>query len=160
MTTTQITTKDHAPSTSADREFVTFIVGDHLFGVPVLRVQDILVTDAIASVPLAPREIRGSINLRGRIVTVLDVRARLGLPDRREELRGRAMGVTVERGHDLYTLLVDSVGDVVTLSPDGREPNPSSLDAVWNDVVEGVYRHNDRLLVVLDTDKFLNIQTN
>ncbi|HJO73973.1 MAG TPA: chemotaxis protein CheW, partial [Rhodospirillales bacterium] len=62
-------------------DYVTFYVGDQMFGIPVLRVQDILTPDTIAPIPLAPKEVRGSINLRGRIVTVVDVRVRLGLPN-------------------------------------------------------------------------------
>ena len=78
--------------------FVTFAVGDHLFGVPVEQVQDILTLHAIARVPLGPPEVRGMINLRGRIVTVVDVRTRLGMePAEAGSSRG-AMGVTVENG--------------------------------------------------------------
>ena len=91
-------------------QFVTFTVNGQMFGVPVLRVQDILQTHKIASIPLAPAEVRGSINLRGRIVTVIDVRARLGLEPADENATNQ-MGVTVEMGMDLYTLLADSIGD-------------------------------------------------
>jgi len=66
-------------------DFVTFTIGDQMFGIPVLRVQDILTPDRIAPIPLAPKEVRGSINLRRRIVTVIDVRVRLGLPPRKDE---------------------------------------------------------------------------
>ena len=96
-------------------DFVTFTIGDQMFGIPVLRVQDILTPDRIAPLPLAPKEVRGSINLRGRIVTVIDVRVRLGLPPRKDE-SGGSMAVTVEQDHDLYTLLVDKIGDVTGLS--------------------------------------------
>jgi purine-binding chemotaxis protein CheW len=158
-TATHTTATQRSVNPTANRDFVTFTVGDHLFGVPVLRVQDILVTDTIAPVPLAPAEVRGSINLRGRIVTVVDVRQRLGLPAMTGE-RARAMGVTVESGHELYTLLVDEVGDVVNVVADQREPSPSTLDAVWSDVVDGVFRHGDRLLITLDTDRLLNVRSN
>ena len=98
-------------------DFVTFTIGKQLFGIPVLRVQDILTPDQIAPIPLAPREVRGSINLRGRIVTVIDVRVRLSLPPREDASDGKNMGVTVEQDNDLYTLLVDQIGDVIGLSP-------------------------------------------
>lgn len=143
---------------AATTDFVTFTVAGQLFGIPVLKVQDILVPDKIAPVPLAPPEVRGSINLRGRIVTVIDVRTRLGLPDREGE-KSRGMGVTVENGHDLYTLLVDGVGDVITLSPDLYESNPSTLDQSWMEFADGVYRLQDRLMVVLNTEHMLDVRS-
>ena len=92
-------------------EFVTFRIADQLFGVHVLKVQDILRPEDIAFVPLAPPEVKGSINLRGRIVTVIDVRVRLGLSE--NESQENNMGVTVEQKNELYTLLVDEIGEVL-----------------------------------------------
>lgn len=138
-------------------DYVTFTIADQLFGIPVLKVQDILVPDKIASVPLSPPQVRGSINLRGRIVTVIDVRTRLGLPAPEGE-RSRGMGVTVEDGHDLYTLLVDSVGDVIGLGLDAYEANPSTLDPNWMEFADGIFRLQDRLMVVLNTEHLLNIR--
>lgn len=139
-------------------DFVTFSVADQMFGIPVLKVQDILVPSKIAPVPLAPPEVRGSINLRGRIVTVVDVRTRLGLSDREGEAM-RGMGVTVEHGHELYTLLVDTVGDVVSLAPDLYEATPSTLDPQWAEFADGVYRLESRLMVVLNTDRLLDVRS-
>ncbi len=141
---------------AATTDYVTFTVADQLFGIPVLKVQDILVPDKIAPVPLAPPEVCGSINLRGRIVTVIDVRTRLGLSRAGADVKG--MGVTVETGHDLYTLLVDSVGDVIGLSPDLYESNPSTLDQAWMEFADGVFRLQDRLMVVLNTEHLLNLR--
>jgi purine-binding chemotaxis protein CheW len=138
-------------------DYVTFRMGSQMFGVPVQRVQDILVPDRIAPVPLAPAEVRGLINLRGRIVTVIDVRIRLGLKDERAA-SNRAMGVTVESGHELYTLLVDTVGDVITLSNDSFESNPATIDSLWKDFSKGVHRLSDQLMVVLDIDRLLDIR--
>ena len=94
--TANLKTKAAQPLLAEDTatDYVTFRMGSQMFGVPVQRVQDILVPDRIAPVPLAPSEVRGLINLRGRIVTVIDVRIRLGLKDAREA-SARAMGVTV-----------------------------------------------------------------
>ena len=100
-------------------QFVTFMVNKQLFGVPVLQVQDILRTEEIARVPLAPPEVRGSINLRGRIVTVIDVRIRLGLPKADKNIQ--SMGVTVEQQNDLYTLLVDEIGSAQLAVGGSRE---------------------------------------
>lgn len=137
-------------------QFVTFTVANQLFGVHVLRVQDILQPEHIASIPLAPPEVRGSINLRGRIVTVIDVRARLGL-EPLDQGDNKPMGVTVEMGLDLYTLLVDSIGDVISLSDDLHEKTPGTLDPKWREFATGVYRLEGKLMVVLDIDRFLDI---
>ncbi len=137
------------------QDFVSFTIGKQLFGVPILKVQDILKPDSIASIPLAPPEIKGSINLRGRIVTVIDVRVRLGLEPREES--SDSMGVTVEQNQDLYTLLVDKIGDVVSLSKDKFEKNPGTLDATWREFASGVFRLDDCLMVVLDVERLLDI---
>ena len=137
-------------------QFVTFTVAGQMFGVPVLRVQDILQTHKIASIPLAPPEVRGSINLRGRIVTVIDVRVRLGL-EPADEAATDQMGVTVEMGMDLYTLLVDSIGDVVSLPSDTHEKTPGTLDPQWRDFASGVFRLDGSLMVVLEIDRLLDI---
>jgi len=137
--------------------FVTFTAAGQLFGVPVVRVQDILTPDAIAPVPGGPAEVRGLINLRGRIVTVVDLRTRLSLP--RREGADAGMCVTVESGTEAYTLFVDSVGDVITLGRSQREGNPATLDAVWRDVADAVYRTDEGLLVALHIDRLLAIET-
>lgn len=141
----------------ATTDYVTFRMGSQMFGVPVQRVQDILVPERIAPVPLAPSEVCGLINLRGRIVTVIDVRIRLGLKDARDPA-SRAMGVTVESGHELYTLLVDHVGDVITLATDSFEANPATVDSLWKDFSKGIHRLSDQLMVILDIDRLLDIR--
>jgi len=137
-------------------DFVTFFVGKQMFGIPVLRVQDILTPDQIAPIPLAPKEVMGSINLRGRIVTVIDVRTRLGMSPREDKSTGN-MGVTVEQDHDLYTLLVDKIGDVIGLSKDLYEKSPGTLDPKWREFSNGVYRLEESLMVVLDIDNLLDL---
>ncbi len=150
-----MTTAETMPHDKDTESFVTFTVADQLFGVPVVRVQDILTPDAIAPVPGGPSEVRGLINLRGRIVTVIDLRTRLSLPRRGDETAG--MCVTVESGAESYTLFVDSVGDVIQLGRNQREGNPATLDAVWRDVAEAVYRTGQGLLVSLHVDRLLTI---
>jgi purine-binding chemotaxis protein CheW len=140
------------------RSFVTFRVAGHFFGVPVERVQDILIPDAIAFVPGSPREVRGLINLRGRIVTVIDLRVRLGLPA--SDCKGAScLCVTVEKDNEFYTLLVDKVGDVVTLPERECEHNPPTLDAAWQEMIRGVFRRSDGLLAIFDIDRLLDIRT-
>lgn len=150
----------HAPSvvggvSSAEQVFVTVYVDHQLFGIPVERVQDILVPEKIARIPLAPPEVAGSINLRGRIVTVIDVRTRLGL-EKQENTGGNVMCVTVETGQELYSLRVDSVGNVLSLPVRSIEQNPSTLDPRWRTISAGVMRLEGELLIVLDVDAFLS----
>jgi purine-binding chemotaxis protein CheW len=139
--------------------FVTFEVAGQMFGVPVTKVQDILTPDAIAPVPGGPPEVQGLINLRGRIVTVIDLRTRLGLKHEAPITGRRGMCVTVENDGESYTLFVDRVGDVVTLPVSLREDGPATLDALWRDVSDGVYRAGDRLLVILDVARLLAIRS-
>ena len=139
------------------REFVTFIVGSQLCGIPVLKVQDVLGPQRITRVPLAPPEVAGSLNLRGRIVTAVDLRLRMGLEARPEEDKG--MSVVVEHQGELYSLVVDSVGEVLNLSADSFETNPATLDSVWRQFSEGVYRLKEGLLVVLNGDSLLDYGT-
>ena len=154
ITDSRTTTEDNLSA------FVTFMVADHYFGVPVMRVQDILTPDAIARVPLGPPEVRGLINLRGRIVTVIDVRTRLSLPTLKEAGGGPGRCGTVENDGEFYTLLVDGVGDVVSVIEQEREQSPTTLDPLWRELVDGVFRVGDRLLVTLNVEQLLNIRGN
>ncbi len=136
--------------------FVTMTIAGQLFGIPVLQVQDVLGPQRITRVPLAPPEVLGSLNLRGRIVTAIDVRTRLGLPMRPENIR--SMSVVVDHGGELYSLIVDKVGEVMSLPATDYEKNPATLDPRWQEVSDGVYRLKDQLLVVLDVAQVLRLQ--
>ncbi len=135
-------------------EYVTMTIGGQWFGIPVLSVQDVLGPQQIAMIPLAPSEVAGSLNLRGRIVTAIDPRVRLGLPDREEG--ATVMSVVVEHIGELYSLLIDQVGEVLKLPTSRFEQNPASLDQRWRDLSSGIYRLDDRLLIVIDIDRLLN----
>jgi purine-binding chemotaxis protein CheW len=134
--------------------YVTASIGGQLFGVPVARVQDVFVPDRMTPVPLAADEIAGLINLRGRIVTMVDMRRRLGLPDEAPALHPMAIGV--EWRNESYGLLIDQIGEVLTLPTSGREPAPSNLDARLAGVAAGVHRLDERLLTVLDVDRVID----
>ena len=133
------------------RDFVTLKLGGQLFGIPVLQVQDVLNPQRITRIPLAAPEIAGALNLRGRIVTAIDMRTRLGLPAT-DKAR---MSIVVEYKNELYSLLVDEVGDVMSLTMKDYENSPATLDARWRDVADGIYRLNDTLMLVLDVAKLL-----
>lgn len=134
------------------RDFVTLTLGGQNFGIPVLQVQDVLTAQPITRIPLAPTGIAGALNLRGRIVTAIDVRARLGLPSAEKA----QMSIVVEHKNELYSLLVDEVGDVMSLNFKDHESNPPTLDARWREVSEGVYRLNGALMLVLDVGQLLS----
>ena len=116
---------------------------------------DVFIASAVTEVPLAPREIVGLLNLRGRVVTAMCLRRRLGLPDAAE---GREMAVGLEHQGESYGLLVDQVGEVMKLSADTREPNPVHMDQRWVRLSRGVHRLDDKLLIILDVDAVLALE--
>lgn len=140
-------------SITSSHEFATMSIGGQWFGVPVLTVQYVLKAPAITRVPLAQPEIAGSLNLRGRIVTAIDMRIRLGLPPREDG--SEVMSVVVEHDGELYSLLVDQVGDVLSLPDSDYERSPAMLGPAWREVAKGIYRLEDRLMVVLDIPRIL-----
>ena len=142
-----------AHHTHCPEDLVTFTIAGQQFGIPVLQVQDVLSSRSITRVPLAPPEVAGSLNLRGRIVTAIDVRLRLGLPARPGDNAG--MSIVVELRGELYSLMVDGVGEVLSLSPDAFERTPATLDVRWRELSTGVCRLNGALLVVLDVSRLL-----
>lgn len=140
-------------SAETNKDYVTMYIEKQLFGIPVLTVQDVLGPQNITRIPLAPREVAGSLNLRGRIVTAIDVRLRLGLKARAKGDRG--MSVVVDMGGELYSLMVDQVGEVLSLPNANFERNPPTLDPMWREFSAGIYRLDSILLVVLDVSKLL-----
>ena len=140
----------------AEEELVlTLTVGGQDCGVPVLAVRDVLGPQTITPIPLAPAEIEGAMNLRGRIVTAVDLRRRLALPPRPEG--AQPMSIVVEHGGELYSMLADAVGEVVPLSSADRAPNPPTLDQLWREVSRGVHRRDGQLLILLDVERLLAI---
>ncbi|KQZ01980.1 chemotaxis protein CheW [Pseudolabrys sp. Root1462] len=136
-------------------EYVTAMVGGQLFGLPIRRVQDVFLPDRLTKVPLASPEIGGLINLRGRIVTLVDLAYRLGLSRRSET----SMAIGVELAGESYGLLIDSVGEVMNLDAAALERNPINLDPRLAAVSSGIYRLEEQLLLVLDVDRVLAIDT-
>lgn len=136
-------------------EYVTALIGGQLFGLPILRVQDVFAPERLTSVPLSPPEVAGVLNLRGRIVTLIDMRRRLGLGGREDSQQSMAIGV--ESRGESYGLLIDSVGEVLKLDHLAWEPNPSNLDARLASVSTGIYRLDSQLLMILDVDRVLDI---
>ena len=135
-------------------EYVTAVIGGQLFGLPISRVQDVFMPQRLTRVPLSSAEIAGVLNLRGRIVTVVNMRARLGLPKNDDGKPPMAVGVDL-RGES-YGLLIDTVGEVMKLGETTHEPNPVNLDPRLARVSGGVHRLDGQLMVILDVDSVLN----
>lgn len=138
------------------RQFCTFFLADLYFGIEVHRVQEVIRAQAMTRVPLAQPAIRGLINLRGQIVTAIDLRERLRLPpvgDGREP-----MNVVVRTAEGAVSLLVDEIGDVLETRAEQHEDPPRTLSPWARELITGVYLLEDRLLLVLDTGKTLNLE--
>lgn len=137
-------------------EYITLFIGGQLFGAAVSRIHDVFAPSSITPVPLGPREVAGVLNLRGRIVTAIDSRARLGLPPR--DQTASIMAIGIEKGNESYGLIIDEVGEVMTLDDKDREDVPANLDSIWAQIAQGVYRLEERLMIVMDIDKILSFE--
>ena len=145
---------DHA--NSATRQYATFFVHDLFFGVEVLNVQEVLRYQEMTPVPGADNVIEGLINLRGQIVTAFDMRQRLRLPVRGEDKTPMNVVVTSEDG--AVSMLVDEIGDVIDVSDAQFEPPPNTVDSTAREVLEGIYKLDERLLLVVSCDRLLRIE--
>lgn len=146
-----------APAAGAglSAQFSTFSLGGLLFGVEVLQVQEVIRYQAMTRVPLAPTDVRGLINLRGQIVTAIDLRHRLGLPGR--DGHEQPMNVVVRTADGVISLLVDDIGDVVDVEQSVFEAAPETLTGPARELVTGVYKLPGRLLLVLDVERTVEI---
>jgi purine-binding chemotaxis protein CheW len=135
---------------SEPKQYCTFRLDELTFGVEVERVQEVLRAQELTGVPLANPVVEGLINLRGQIVTALDLRRRLALPPRPD---GRdPMNIVVRTPTGSLSLLVDEIGDVVDVDEATFEGPPETLQGVARELIVGAYKLDDRLLLVLDTD--------
>ena len=139
------------------KQYCTFFVNGLFFGVEVLKVQEVIRYQGMTRVPLAPATIQGLINLRGQIVTAIDLRRRLELPPRDAEQL--PMNVVVRSEDGAVSLLVDEIGDVVEIQDDIYEHPPETLKGVARELVQGVYKLKERLLLILDTEKTVTLTT-
>lgn len=131
-----------------EEQLVTMRIHNQLLGISVRETREILKEQKITRIPLVPGEIAGTLNLRGRIVTVIDIRPRLGLPARGEH--GHYIFVVVEHKGELYSLIVDSVGDVLTIPSNAVQDSPPNLAQSWRGISAGVYKLEKELLVILN----------
>ena len=143
-------------SGQSDARLLSVTLAGQEFGIPVTQVRDVLGPQRTTVVPLAPQGVAGLLNLRGRIVTVIDMRALLRLP--RNDADGKMMQVVVEHGEESFSLRVDAVGDVLELPGETFERTLSTLDPAWRDIAAGIYRLPGRLLISLDLSRVLDFK--
>jgi purine-binding chemotaxis protein CheW len=136
-----------------NQQYTTFYIEDHYFGIEVLKVQEVLNMQEMTPVPLASPGVAGLINLRGQIVMALDLRSILGFSSRSESRAG--MNVVIQSGDGPLSFLVDRIGDVIEVLPESFEICPESLDDRFSSVVDGVYKLQNQLLLVLNIEKIV-----
>lgn len=140
---------------SANRQYCTFYLGPQYFGLDVLRVQEIVRHQTLTRVPLSHPMVRGLMNLRGQIVTAIDLRKRLDLPESGESYE--PINVVVQTDDGAVSLLVDEIGDVMEVSEEQFERPPETLQGLTRDLILGAYKLADRLLVILDPDLVVTV---
>lgn len=133
-------------------QFITVRIHNQLFGLPIATINEVFVPDQITRVKLSPPEVEGVLNLRGRIVTMIDMRRLLRLPDRDTQ---SLVAAGIDFRGESYGLIIDAVGEVLTVDGMPRQPNPANIDPRWAELVAGVYRVNGELMLVLDVERAL-----
>jgi purine-binding chemotaxis protein CheW len=139
------------------KQYSTFYVDGLMFGIDVSTVQEIIRYQTMTPVPLASPMVRGLINLRGQIVTAVDLRRRLGLPDRENEHEVPPMNVVIRVQDEVVSLLVDQIGDVIETDNIPFEPAPETLDPVMKHIVSGIYKLDGKLLLTLNPEHTIDI---
>jgi purine-binding chemotaxis protein CheW len=152
-----MTLQQNTKSAERSRQYSTFFVSDLFFGIDVLNVQEVLRYQEMTRVPLAPDVIEGLINLRGQIVTAVDLRRRLNFPPR--AAGHTPMNIVVRSEEGAVSLLVDEISDVLEVDAASYEPPPQNLPPEQRELIEGLYKMDGRLLLILNTEKVLQIQT-
>lgn len=141
---------------AAAHEYVTFRLAEQWLGLDVMAVQEVLIAMQIDRVPLAPTALAGFLNLRGQIVTAVDLRTTLRMPPRTDG--AEIMNVVVRHGGELFAFMVDEVGDVVSVDADAVAPPPPTLDVRWRAACQGIVRRDVGLLLVLNVDDLLRLE--
>ncbi|MBI3682758.1 MAG: chemotaxis protein CheW [Acidobacteria bacterium] len=155
MATSETIPSPETTDQAFSRQYSTFDVAGFHFGIDVLQVQEVLRRQEMTPAPLAPAVIEGLINLRGQIVTAIDMRRRLGLPPRAGGQT--SMNVVVRTEDGAVSLLVDEIGDVVEADSGSFERPPENLDPAISNLVRGIHKLKDKLLLVLDTGQTLDL---
>jgi len=137
------------------KQYCTFLVDDLFFGIDVLKVQEVIKFQGMTELPLAPRSVRGLINLRGQIVTAIDLRQHLGLqpygPD------DEPMNVVVRNDGETVSFLVDEIGDVIEVDKESFEDSPETVTGITREIIAGVHKLETNLLMILDSEKTVSL---
>jgi len=133
----------------------TFALDPFLFGVEVARIDEVIRHQKLTRVPLAPPEIRGLINLRGQIVTAIDLRTRLDLPPQASERS--CVNVVIRDGSSPVSLLVDRICDVIHVDPSQIEPLPGTVRGIGRDLIQHAYKLPDQLILLLDVNRVVDV---
>lgn len=157
MNTTIGQQKNHATTPSIKRQYLALRLDKQLFGILVDTVQDVLPPMQITPIPLSPPEVKGSLNLRGRIVTAINLRAKLGIDEPEEEL-AKYRSVVIDVDGNLYSLIIDSVSEVIDIEDNKIDRLPENISAKWKDVGTGVYQMENELMIFLDSYKLLSTE--
>ena len=140
---------------SEPRQYSTFFLDDLFFGVDVLNVQEVIKFQDMTQVPLSSKVVRGLINLRGQIVTAIDLRCRLELNERPADQE--PMNVVIRTDDGAVSLLVDEIGDVVEVTEETLEAPPNTVKGAARELITGVHKLDGRLLLILDTEKAITV---
>ena len=137
------------------QQFCTFKIDTLVFGVDVRLVQEVIRYQVMTQVPLASKVVRGLINLRGQIVTAIDLRRRLELQDSHSDRP--PMNVVIRTDDEAVSLLVDEIGEVIEVTDETLEPPPSTIEGVAGGLIAGVYKLEDYILLILDLEKAMTV---
>jgi purine-binding chemotaxis protein CheW len=141
-----------------EHQYCTFYVDGHYFGLDVLKVQEVIRYQEMTRVPLAPPVVRGLINLRGQIVTAIDLRRRLELTDRPADQL--PVNVVVQTDDGAFSLLADEIGDVLKVREKLFERPPDTLKGMARELIRGAYKLENQLLLILDPERTVSLTTN
>lgn len=139
----------------AKQKYCTFYLENLFFGVEACKVREVVRHQPMTHVPLAPPAVRGLINLRGQIVTAIDLRQRLGMPEHPNEIRLK--NIVMQSGDDVVSLLIDRIGDIMEIDEDDFERPPQTLDAGKRQLIRGAFKLKERLLLILDAEKVTDL---
>lgn len=140
---------------SSEQLYSTFSLGEHYFGVDVNKVQEIIRYQNMTPVPLADHVVRGLINLRGQIVTAMDLRRRIKMEDLPADKK--SMNVVIRTDDGAVSLLVDEIGDVISVEDQAFEECPETLKGIARELITGAYKLENKLLLILDTQKVCHL---
>lgn len=146
--------ESEALQAEAKRKYIMMRLDKQLFGLGVEIVEDILLPQKITNIPLSSSDVRGALNLRGRIVIAIDLRVKLGMPAKEDDDQ-KCRHVVVNLNNQLYSFIIDSVSEVIDIASSEIEANPENLTEGWKTLSDGVYSLQDELMIILNVHKLL-----